>query len=177
MAWNPYTEPVNYVMFAGQRTPGIAEVIGANAPRRWDERESYGWSGAFIVYHGQKLSHFTVRLRLYTEQDWEDWAAFKPLVDKVPLGKRQGPLDLVHPQLAQVGIKSAAVEDVYIEELYDPGVWQIDIKMIEYRSPRLALAQARGSKATPADPEDAELLENEATRAALAQQLALEETK
>lgn len=173
MTWNPITEPWDFVDFAGQSTPGIAEVRGAGTPRRWDEAESVGFSGAFLTYHGQKLSHFSVLIRLTTTQDWLDWHGFYPLVKKVPLGKRQRPIDVMHPFLTELGIHSAVVEDVLQPELIDDsGVWQIEIQMIEYRSPRIALAAAEGAKADPADPEDAEIEENRQQMDALAKELA-----
>lgn len=157
MSWNPISAPQDWVDFAGHRTPGLAEIVGASSPRRLDERESYGLSGAFVVYHGLKLAHFSVMVRLYDERDWNDWYAFKPLVDKKPLGRRQGPLAVTHPILAELGIHSAIVEDVTQPSQVDDGVWEIEIKLIEYRRPVTALAKAEGAQATPADPEDAEL--------------------
>lgn len=158
-AWCPLTEPIDYVTFAGHRTPGVAEITGAGTPRRWDERESYGFSGAFVVYHGQNLSHFSVNVRLITEQDWLDWYTFKPIVDRVPLGKLQRPFDIVHPLLGMLGIHSAVVEDVGQALQVEDGIWQIEIKCIEYRSPRYALAAAQGAQATPDDPEAARVEE------------------
>lgn len=166
--WNPITEPWDFVDFAGQTTPGIAEVVGASTPRRWDERESYGLSGALVVYHGLKLARFSVLIRLYTQQHWDDWYGFKPLVDKVPIGRRQGPLDITHPLLQQLGIRSVVVEEVVQPTQVEDGVWEIEVKLIEYRRPVLSLAKADGAKATPADPEDAEIAENKAQLDALA---------
>lgn len=171
MVWNPLTEAQDWVDFAGHRTPGIAEVRGAGSPRRWDERESYGLSGALVVYHGLKLSHFSVLIRLYTQQDWLDWYAFKPIVDKKPVGKRQGPLDITHPITAALNIRSVVVEDVMQPEQVEDGVWEIEIKLIEYRIPHIALAKAEGSQATPADPEDKILEDNAAYMRALANEV------
>lgn len=169
--WCPLTEPIDYVTFAGHRTPGIAEITGAGSPRRWDERESYGYSGAFVVYHGQNLSHFAVNVRLITEDDWTAWYTFKPIVDRVPLGKLQRPFDIVHPLLGMLGIHAAVVEDVSQASQVEDGIWQIEIKCIEYRSPRLALAAAKGAQATPDDPEDARIDELQKQNAALADEL------
>jgi hypothetical protein len=169
--WCPLTEPIDFVTFAGHRTPGIAEISGAGSPRRWDERESYGFSGAFVVYHGQNLSHFSVRVRLITEQDWIDWYGFKPIIDRVPLGKIQRPVDIVHPLLGMLGIHAAVVEDVTQASQVEDGIWEVEIKCIEYRSPRLALAAAKGAQATPGDPEDARIDEQQKQNAALAEEL------
>lgn len=171
MTWNPITEPQDWVSFAGQRTPGYAEVRGAGTPRKLDERESVGLSGAYVVYMGLRLSRFSVLIRLLTPEDWEAWDAFKPLVQKVPLGKRQRPLDISHPLLADCGIHSAIVEDVLQADQVEDSIWQIEIKLLEYRSPRVAMAAAQGSQAEPADPEDAEIEENRQQIEALGQEL------
>lgn len=167
MPWNPIREPFDFVDFAGQATPGLAEVVGLSTPRRFDERESVGLSGAIVFYMGHRLAHFSVVLRLYTKTDWDDWAAFRRLIDRVPLGRRQKPLDITHPLTVAAGIKSVVVEDVVQPVQTDDGVWEIEIKLIEYRKPFVAMAKAEGAKATPADPEDAELEANRQQIAAL----------
>jgi len=159
------------VLFAGQATPGIATVEGLGTPRRWEERESVGLSGALVYFHGLKLAHFSVRVQLFSEQDWQDWYAFKPLVDKPPIGKRQRPLDIVHPLTEGANIKAVVVEDVLHPEQVDDGVWELSIKLIEYRKPHLVLAKAEGAKATPADPEDAEIEANSRELQALADEV------
>jgi hypothetical protein len=152
MTWNPIDEPRDWVKLGGLRTPGLCEITGAGSPRRWDERESYGYSGATVVFHGLKLAHFALRLRFFTSQDWEDWYAFKPSIDKPPLGAKQGPLDIEHPLLAQVGITSAVVEDVMSPTQTADGEWTVELRMIEYRTLKFALAKPDASAATPVDP-------------------------
>lgn len=155
--WSPFVEPQNYVEFAGYATPGIAEVVGASSPRKWEKRESVGWSGAFLVYQGLELSSFSVVVRLYDDADFVLWHEFAPVVQRVPLGRFQKPVDIAHPQLAMLGIHSVVVEDVTQATQTEDGVWEIEIKLIEYRSPHIALAQAKGSQATPNDPIDARI--------------------
>lgn len=152
--WCPLIEPVDKVTLNGLETPGRAEIEGAGSPRRWDERESYGYSGAFIVFHGNNLSHFTIRLTLHDDADWLEWYSFKPIIDRVPLGKRQRPLAITHPITAGLGIFACVVEDCSQPTQNEDGLWQIEIKMIEWRSPRLALAAARDGEKEEPDPED-----------------------
>lgn len=170
MPWNPITDPQDWVDLGGVATPGIATIVGASSPRRWDERESYGLSGALVVYHGLKLAHFSIMLRLVTVEHWAAWYAFKPIVDKKPVGKRQGPLDITHPILDALGIRAVVVEDVTQPTQSDDGSWEIEIKLIEYRVPHVALAKAEGAQATPADPEDPVIRERLAERNALAKE-------
>lgn len=157
---NPLDTPIDKATISGRLTPGICEIVGASSPRAWDERAGYGLSGAIVVFHGVKLSHFTIKFRLYTTQDWTDWRAFKPLVDKPPIGKRQGPLDCVHPLLADLGIRSIVVEDVLVPEQTDDGEWTIELKVIEYRKPKQGLAKPEGSAATEVDPFEQQIAAN-----------------
>lgn len=157
MAWNPITEPCDYILLAQQKSPGLATVEGASSPRKWDEREGYGISGAFSVFRGRGLAKFSVKLRLTTEQHWADWAAWKKLVDKLPTrrggsGKDTGNLDIWHPLLEDVGVTSVAVAERLQPVQVVDGEWTIEIKFIEFRRPKLSLAKPEGAAATPVDP-------------------------
>lgn len=158
MTWDPITQPVDYIDLGGQRSPGLAEVVGASSPRKWDERRGYGLSGAIVVFRGIGLARFSVKLRFYTPEDWAGWYAWKPVVDRPPLGTRPRALDIWHPLLEAQQITKVVVEDVGQPEQTDDGEWTVEIKFIEYRRPKIALAKPEGSQATPADPMEAEIL-------------------
>lgn len=165
--WNPIAEPQDWVDFAGIRSPGLADIVGSGSPRSWDERDSYAVAGAFLVYHGKKLSHFSVKLRLYTEADWEGWWQLRPVLAKLPRrGQVAKAIDITHPLLAANNIRAVVVEDILQPEQTDHGEWTIEIKLIEFRAPVIAAAKADGAQATPADPEDARLAELNAIAAA-----------
>lgn len=158
--WNPINEPIDYVDFAGIITPGLADIVGASDPREWDERQSYGVIGAFPFYHGKKLSHFSVKLRLYTPEDWDGWWALYPILAVRPRrGQKAKAIDITHPILAAIGIRAVVVEDILQPEQTADGEWTIEIKLLEFHAPVISVAKADGAKATPADPEDAQLAE------------------
>lgn len=157
MGWDPITDPCDYILLAGKRSPGLAEVRGASSPRAWDEREGFGLSGSFSVFKGRRLAHFSVILTLTTPDDWEAWREWKPIVDKLPTrrggaGKDTGTLDIWHPLLADLDIKAVAVAEVMQAEQVDDGVWSIEIKFLEFRHPKITLAKPEGAAATPVDP-------------------------
>jgi hypothetical protein len=160
VSWNPLDNPVDKVGLGGKLTPGLAEIVGADSPRQWDERTGYGLSGATVFFHGIKLSHFSIKLRLFTAADWDDWHAFKPLVDKPPIGKRPRSLDVSHPLLEDLGIRSVVVENVSVPEQSDDGEWSIEIKVIEFRKPKFTMAKPEGSTATPVDPVEQQIQAN-----------------
>lgn len=155
--WNPIDNPIDKAKVGGMYTPGLCEVVGASSPRDWAEFRGYGLSGATVRFRGIKLSHFSLRIRLYSVEDWNDWHAFKPIVDKPPLGKRPRAIDISHPLLEDLGIRSAVVEDVGQPDEDDDGAWTIEVKLIEFRKPKLTLSTPEGSDAGPVDPVDAQI--------------------
>lgn len=157
MTWDPLVSPCDYITLARRKSPGIAEVSGASSPRKWDEREGYGITGSLSVFKGRGLAHFSVTLKLYTVQDWIDWYAWKPIVDKLPTrrgggGKDSGALDISHPLLEGLDIKAVGVAEVMQPVQTGDGEWSIEIKFIEFRHPVIALAKPEGAEATPVDP-------------------------
>lgn len=152
MSWNPLDNPQDFVFIDGKKTPGIAEVVGGNSPRKWDERQGYGLSGATLVFTGNQLSEFEIKLKLVTPQDWEDWLIFKSTVDRTPNGKRPLALTVVHPWLQDLGIISAVVLDVSQPSQEDDGIWIVSIKMKQFRKVKLQLAKP--DAAAPTQPED-----------------------
>lgn len=160
MTWNPIDTPVDKAFLGGRITPGLCDVEGANSPRNWDERDGYGLSGATVIFKGVKLSHFSIKFRLYTAEDWNDWHAFAPTVAKPPLGKRPRALDIAHPITDEVQIRSVVVDDVLAPVQTGDGEWTVEVKLIEFRKPRLALAKPQGSTATPVDPIEQQIQAN-----------------
>lgn len=157
---NPITQPRDYVLMAGKKTPGITDIIGAGSIREWDKRKGYGNSGAFSVFIGRDLSTFTIRLRLYTVEHWEAWHAFRPLIERMPkrrmgAGKNSGAIDVWHPHLEAVDIRAVAITKLSIPEQTADGEWTINIEVIEYRMPHVALVKPDGPDSpTPVDPWD-----------------------
>ena len=111
---------------------------------------------SFSVFAGRRLAHFSVLLTLTTADEWAEWRTFKPLVDKLPTrrggsGKDTGNLDIWHPHLEDLDIRAVGVAEVMQAVQTDDG-WQIEIKFIEFRHPKLTLAKPEGATATPVDP-------------------------
>jgi hypothetical protein len=144
--FNPLTNPIDFILLAGRPSPGIAEVVGAGNPRKWDEQSGPYLSGAFLVGGGNRLSHFTVKIRLYTNQDWVDWHDWRPLVERTPYGQRPRALDIWHPWLVMLKIKSVVVEDVGQPEPDETGGFVIPIKFVEFRRPKLTLLKPTASE-------------------------------
>jgi hypothetical protein len=152
MAWNPYDDPVNHVILAGQQSPGLADVAGLGTPRNWDERQGYGLSGAIVVFTGNKIANFKVLIKLYTVADWEAYHAWRVLVQRTPPNIRPKALDFWHPFAEMQKIKSVVVTDEGQPEQTGDGEWTIPISFKEWRRPKIALAKPEGSQAKITDP-------------------------
>jgi hypothetical protein len=169
---NPIESPVDFVVIAGKRTPGLATITGLGTPRKWEEVQGYGLTGATLRYLGNSLSSFTISLRLYSEQEWADWYAFKPTVDRTPSGKRPQALACSHPWLRDANVVSMIVEDLLAPEQTGDGEWTIAIKCKQFRAVRRTLAKPEAAQQQPVDAWDAKILANTESINALAGKLA-----
>ena len=169
-----WTDPVDYVILAGKRSPGIADVLGASAAFEFNVHQPPFATGARIVFKRRELAKFEVRLRLYSFEHLRELEAWRPLIDTPPGARRaaQG-LDIVHPLLNPLGITSCVVTSVGQLEPIDNGAWMLPIKFLEYRGlPKQSLAKVEGSKAEPVDPVEQRILTNNREIERLAQELA-----
>jgi len=157
--FDPYLTPVDYFLLAGQRSPGIATIEGAADKRAWDIRAGYGLSGGITVFRGREISKFSAKIRLIEAKDWQDWDSFKPLVQRPPFGSRPKSMSIWHPWLDFLDISSVGVEEVsQPEEDGDTGAYVIEIKFLETREPKFALAKPEAAAVNKStDPYDQQI--------------------
>lgn len=157
MTFNPVRSSVDFVMLGGQRTPGIAMIVDADSPRRLIERNGFGLSGATVRFAGVQLSHPKLQIRLYSAQDWDDWETFRPTVMAPPLGSTPRALEVAHPILEDLGIRSVLVANVRQPVQEADGVWLITIELTEFRRPVFQLSTPDGASVGPTDPVDIQI--------------------
>lgn len=134
----------DYIVLGGEQSPGKAEVVGAGSPRGWDKREGYGFSGGFLVYKGDNLASFKVRISIWTPDQFAQWARFARLtLVKPPIGTKAKALEIQHPllNLDPIKITSVVVEDVSQWDQDDDGLWTCEISFIQFRAPMPALGK------------------------------------
>jgi len=147
---DPITNPGAWDKFflAGEPSPGLCvSVAGARNPRTWDEKKGAGSSGAGLVYQGDGLAKFLVRLRFWTKEHFDEWDAWKRLLQP-PTEKNPNALDSEHPQLGllPVPISSVVVDDPGAPEPEADDTWIVEIWFRQYRKPVPAQASPSGSK-------------------------------
>lgn len=154
MAWNPWQTPIDYVLIATAKTPGICDVQGADSPRNWTEVSAYGMGGSTLIFRGLGNSDFKLRLRLYSDQDWEDWTKFSRIVKATPVGVRPKTLSIWHPFLEDLGISAVGITNVSQPEEIDDGGFAIIISCRQYRKMRMSLSKPQSAQNKPTDPVD-----------------------
>lgn len=155
---NPLDQPQDYVLLGGRKTPGLCEIYGADAPRNWEEQSGAGYSGGILLFRGIKLSHFTIRVYLYTSEDWDAWYKFRTILKKpTRFGAFPKAIDCVHPFLADLGITACVIDNERAPSQVDHGVWSIEIECIEYRKLKASAGKVDGSDATETDPREAKI--------------------
>jgi len=172
MSFDPITAPIDYIRLAGQKSPGVAEIVNAADLREWAVRLVPFSEGAIMFYKRRALAEFSVRIRLATLQDHADFAAWRAVVDAKPkIRTRATALDIWHPILEDIDIKAAVVKKVSQPTQVDDGIWEYTIDFLEWRgAPVQTLKKVDGSQATPVDPVDREIAD-------LADQVAKEAAK
>jgi hypothetical protein len=170
--WSPEHSPQDYVLLAGQQTPGYTEVIGAHAPRKIQIQSGPGLTGARYRFWGMEVCKFLLKIHLQDDQDWIDWAVFKlngaagealrnPIAKAGGSGNGQAlvinPITIDHPFLSDptINITHVIIEDVHQpERVGESTEWTIDIPVIGYRAMKIQQAAYEKPKGAAPDARD-----------------------
>lgn len=164
--------PVNYIILAGQASPGIATITNAEALRRLHERRPFGVAGATVVDQGGLLAHPVVNLYLLTRDDLAGWEQWKSLLVRPAQRSTQG-MDIEHPLLADLEIRAVLLEGRSQLLQDETGGWNVTIKFCEYRRPTPALSvPASTTTVEPTSEEERQLAAGQIRIDQLTQELA-----
>jgi hypothetical protein len=138
----------DYILLAGDWSPGIVtDIAGASNPRKWDERAGTGQSGATIVYSGDGLCKFTVKLLFWLPEHFAYWDVWKKRLVS-PTEKNPSALDFFHPytDMLPVPVRSVVVTDCKAPTQSGDGLWTVEIAFLQFRAPKPAGAKPGASK-------------------------------
>jgi len=142
-------DALDAIVVSGRPSPGRCLVTGGGSPRKWDERNGVGLSGATIVFTGLGVAEFTTRLLFSESAHLVAWDQWKDIVAPPPQGQRPKILEVYHPLLEEVGILGAGVTNrTQVTPLNDQGEWYVDITWKAYRKPLPQFGTASGAKTT-----------------------------
>lgn len=145
---NAGTPPIqDFILLAGQKSPGRATVTSAGSPRTWDKQKGWGFSGATLIYTGDDLPDFDVVVDLWDQSHWTQWNSFARVLEKSPTGIKPKALEIIHPLLnrAPLKITQVVIRDVTQFEQSAKGLWTCRIQLTAFRAPKAALGKPNGS--------------------------------
>jgi hypothetical protein len=153
-AYNPLQLPIDSIILGGMISPGIAKVVGAASRRKVDVRGAYGISASVAVW--LEVAEFKVEIYLYNDAHWGEWHIFRTeVLREIKANTRNKAsdfaLDIWHPWLEELDIKSVIVKSVSQPEETEPTVYRITLEFIEYRKASLTLSKPEASKEKPKD--------------------------
>jgi len=161
-AYVPFELTIDGALIAGMQTPTLTVIERAALERGWDQTKSHGYSGGFSVYTGDKLIPFDLIFRLFSREDWDRYRALRPFLMTPPrveasrvFGGSKA-IDILHPILADLGVRSFVITKIHQLRQTDPGVWEKQIECLQFRKAVRALAKPEASAQKPAvdDPYD-----------------------
>lgn len=146
----PFDAPELWDVFlvSGLALPGIAVLDAASLESGWDEQKGQGQSGATVKYTGDGLAKPKVRLTLWKREHFTAWdAALKVLqAGKPEKGRKAQALDVSHPELERLGIRSLVVTSIGQLKHEGGGRWTVEISFLQYRAPAPASGSPKTSK-------------------------------
>jgi hypothetical protein len=119
---------------AGRALPGVATVDGAKRVRL-DERSASGSDGASLTHQGNDGAQVTVRLRMWTADQVEEWGRREKEFLARAGKSRPKPVVVYHPALAIHGIKSLFVKEVGLLRVQAGGSGEVSIRFVEFLPP------------------------------------------
>lgn len=130
-------DPWDVVVLAGRVMPGRAEVTGKGVSHQIDIKKAPGGHGATFTDNGRELGKFDIKLHMWTDAQWIAFQSIRSLLQpKTPRGKLK-PVDVEHPAINGIGVRSIYVTRVGIPEVgrHDKGVVVVDIECLEFAPP------------------------------------------
>lgn len=150
---NPVDHPELYdvIVLAGIQSPGVATVPPVARDQGWEAQQPKGSDGGETIHNGEKLLEFDVDFFLWKEDGVDHYAAWEEFekLFKKPIAKKDAKaLDIYHPQLDGLGIKSVVVRSFTKPKPDGKGGATVKVKFLEYKPPKpKAAGKPKGSAA------------------------------
>ena len=140
----------SHIVVAGVPSPGLCAISGAERKWKWEKKEAKGKSGASVTGGNKELAEPSFTLDLWRRGAVDhiaDWETFRPVLG-TPDPNNPVALDVYHPALEAGEIRSVVVQEIGPLVHKGKGLWQVTVKLLEYRKPEVQSGTPGGSKAT-----------------------------
>jgi hypothetical protein len=140
------------LVLGGQQLPGILSSLDGDKAVKLDESASAGADGATQTNLGNEPAQLSARLLLWTPEHLARWEAILPTLQSRDGGARPTPLDVYHPALAVMRIRSVFVKKVSVlKRSSTAGVFEVALELVEF-SPKKATGTDTLQASSPAAP-------------------------
>ena len=153
---NPFfnEELFDKIVLAGVKSPGKCDISGAKRSEKWDVKEGDGQDGASTTRKGKEPSKFSVSFELYYDpfqgvDEYAEWTEFLKVLRRPVAGKDAVALEIYHPDLAELDIKSVVVTSIGGKKHSGKGSATVTVEFLEYSPPKPKPAKgAKGGKSS-----------------------------
>lgn len=145
---NPISNPQawDFITVAGVNSPIIKGKLDCKRTYKWDVKEGKGTQGATETFVGVPPVKFSVTFYLYLVDDFRKWDEFRALLTYDPTKKDASAVDIYHPSLADIGVKSVVVESIGAVTYEGNGEYNVTVEFLEYTVPPKASAVSTPKK-------------------------------
>jgi hypothetical protein len=129
--WDNATDAWDQITIAGTTLPGHALVTGDGIGRKIDVKSGPGRDGAKIRDRGYEPARFDIECIVWTEEQFNE---LLPIIEQLQPKRRGGernPVDVSHPSLSILGIRSMYIEKVGLPQVKGAKL-HIPLKAIEW---------------------------------------------
>jgi hypothetical protein len=138
------------VMFAGERSPGICKLSGFARKFTWDVKAGKGVKGSTTTLTSYPPAEGTITFYLWEPEHFDEWESFQKKFDYDTTKKSVNALDVYHPTLSSIGVKSLVCKSIGARVPEGKGLFSVALEFLEYNPPpkKDASKSPDGSKGT-----------------------------
>lgn len=148
---DPLTDPQTYdfVEVGGLENAGICEVSGFKRSTEWDIKVGKGTKGATVTLSQLPPAEGSIKFQMWTAEHFRFWdEEFRPLFLYDPTKKTVNAVDIYHPFLAELGIKSVVCKSIGVIVHEGKGLYSVTVELLEYLPPPKKSATSTPSGST-----------------------------
>lgn len=146
------------ITLAGVQSPGVVSLSGHERAVKWDRKEAGGQDGESTTRKGVEACEFTATFSLVIDPSigldeeimWRE--GFLPVLNATFNGTLPQAVDIYHPDLVDVGIKSVVVRKIGGLVRDGKGGSKVTVTFLEYRPAKKKATSKPKSKGVTADP-------------------------
>ncbi|SRR5258708_2215308 len=116
-------------------SPGICIINNAERKYGWDIKRGKGTLGGTVTFNESPPVEFSIQFLLWEPQHFIQWSTFRTLFKYDPTKKTTTAIDIYHPSLADIDIKSVVCKSLGGIKHDGKQLYSIDVELIEYHPP------------------------------------------